>query len=299
MSVFLMWWIMNHFSVSIENYNFTFLDGTLLSPANNWKVDAHLHNFYELHYILSGSAVLYINGETVEINKNELLFINRNNLHYTLSHSEDLKFVSFSFDININHNQPLSLLDYTSVKNALFNTNDYLVVKEQIFIDIFQEFYEDTTISVLESKLHHTALLLFFGLIGVLKKRPNALKVELFKETSSKYKDEIIKIDKYISEHYMEDIGIKDLAKKFYLSERQMSRIFQSLMGDSFHKYLLRQRMNVAVMHLKNGEIPLTEIPFVCGFNSYSGFFIAFKKYFNLSPNEYKDKLKSPQDKKN
>ena len=115
--------------------------------------------------------------------------------------------------------------------------------------------------------------------------------VKTFNESSTKYKDEIIKIDKYISEHYMEDIGIKDLAEMFYLSERQMSRIFQNLMGMSFHKYLLHQRMNVAVMHLKNGEMPLTEIPYACGFNSYSGFYIAFKKYFTIGPNEYKERL--------
>ena len=106
-------------------------------------------------------------------------------------------------------------------------------------------------------------------------------------ERSSKYKNEIIKIDKYVSERYMEDISIEDLAKDFYLSSRQMARIFLDLIGESFHKYLLRQRMNVAVMHIKNG-VNLSELPFLCGFDSYSGFYVAFKNFFGTSPKKYK-----------
>ena len=63
---------MNTFSAQIENYNFAVLDGTLDNPSSTWKVNAHLHNFYELHYILSGSASLYVNGKTAEVKEKEL-----------------------------------------------------------------------------------------------------------------------------------------------------------------------------------------------------------------------------------
>lgn len=284
---------MNTYSTQIENYNFIVLDGTLLDPKNSWKVDAHLHNFYELHYILEGSATLFVNGRTAVINKNDLIFINKNNLHYTLSHSEDLKFVSLSFDVVKNSNPSTSPLDYIKIKKYLLSASDFLITSNEIFKNIFCDIYLERNADLIDAKIYQSTLLLFFAFINVLVDKTTLLEEEIPLESSKKYKDEIIKIDKYISEHYMENISIKGLAKKFYLSERQMARIFNDLVGESFHKSLLRQRMNVAITHIKNSDVPLTEIPYICGFNSYSGFFIAFKKYFGCSPNEYKDMPKN------
>lgn len=288
---------MNTFSTQIENYNFTVLDGTIDQPKNSWKVDAHLHNFYELHYILEGEASLYINGKTTDVTKKDLIFINKNNLHYTLSHSDDLKFVSLSFELSKNNNLSSAPLDYVKIKKYLLSANDFMIAKNQVFEDIFSTLYEKTNADLFNAKIYQSSLLLFFAFINLLMDKTTLKEEDLPTESSQKYKDEIIKIDKFISEHYMENISIKELAKSFYLSERQMSRIFYDLVGESFHKSLLRQRMNVAITHIKNGDVPLTEIPFVCGFNSYSGFFIAFKKYFGCSPNEYKDMLDKLEDK--
>ncbi len=288
---------MNTFSAQIENYNFTVLDGTLDNPSSTWKVNAHLHNFYELHYILSGSAKLYVNGKTAEVKEKELIFINKNNLHYTLSHSKDLKFASFSFDVIKNNAQSSSPLDYVKIKKYLFSASDFLITASPVYEHVFNELLEEKNAELKSAKIYQSTLMIFLSFINALISSSPVLKEDLPKESSQKYKDEIIKIDKYISERYMEDISIKELAEKFYLSERQMSRIFNDLVGESFHKCLLRQRMNVAITHIKDGDVPLTEIPFVCGFNSYSGFFIAFKKYFGYSPNEYKDMLKNLEDK--
>lgn len=282
---------MNNFSVSIENYNFTILDNTLSCPTSTWKVDAHLHNFYEMHYVLSGSATLYINGKTVVISSNDLLFINKNNLHYPITHSSDLKFVSLSFDINKNNNDSLSFLDYVKIKKYLLGANDFIVFKEKLFKEIFNNLYHNDSNEFLEMGIYQTSLLVFFTFINLLIKNSTLSDEELPGETSRKYKDEIIKIDKYISEHFMEDVKLSELAEKFFISERQMARIFQDLIGEPFHKNLQRQRMNVAITYIKEGKVPLTEIPFLCGFKSYSGFFIAFKKHFGCSPNEYKEML--------
>ena len=292
---------MNNFSISIENYNFTVLDGTLDKPATTWKVDAHLHNFYELHYILSGSAKLYINGKTIGINKNDLIFINKNNLHYTLSYSEDLKFVSLSFDVIKNNNQPLSTLDYVKIKKHLFGASDFVVTNDKVFESIFNKIYKEQnkekSSELLDFKIYQSALLVFMHFINVLIEQTISLEGDLPWESSQKYKDEIIKIDKYISEHYMEDVSLKELAGKFFLSERQMARIFYDLIGESFHKYLLRQRMNVAISHIKDGDVSLTEMPYICGFKTYSGFYMAFKKYFGISPNVYREVIKNLEDK--
>lgn len=288
---------MRTFSAQIENYNLTVLDSTLDNPVTCWKVDAHLHNFYEMHYILSGSASLYLNGKTVELHEHELIFINKNNLHYSISHSEDLRFVSLAFEVIKNNNETSASLDYVKIKKYLFGASDFMIVKNKIIEQVFSDLYKETSQELLNAKIYQSALLIFLSFINELIEQTTLLDEDIPFENSRKYKDEIIKIDKYISEHYMEDISIKELAKMFYLSERQMSRIFNDLIGESFHKSLLRQRMNVAIKHIKDDDVALTEIPYVCGFNSYSGFFIAFKKYFGCSPNEYKDMLKNLEDK--
>lgn len=280
---------MKQFSLYLEDYALLIHENTLNTPTSTWKVDAHLHSFYELHYILNGYAKLFVDGKTVTVQQNQLIFINKNVLHYTLSHSDDLKFVSISFDLE-------KLLDktnfcdkssnYDAIKNCIYSSEKSIVFDDNVLKCTFLEFYDKNERSKLNS-VKHVISIAYLRLINRLFELNVSSEKSAPIERSGKYKNEIIKIDKFISEHYMEDISIDDLAKLFYLSKRQMTRIFEDLIGESFHKSLLRQRMNVALMHIKNNTVPLTEIPYLCGFNSYSGFYLAFKNFYGVPPQKY------------
>jgi AraC family transcriptional regulator len=92
----------------------------------------------------------------------------------------------------------------------------------------------------------------------------------------------------FIETHYMEDIGLKDISEHVNLSSFHFSRVFKKQMNYSPHQYLISYRINKAKDFLHNTTLPINDIALKCGFNSSSHFVNTFKRYTNLSPNNFR-----------
>ena len=93
---------------------------------------------------------------------------------------------------------------------------------------------------------------------------------------------------KYIEEHFGEQITISQLSNLCKVSEAWLSRNFKSEIGITIHNYLLNCRMRAAVSMLY--DKPIVDIGYLCGFSDASHFISQFKRYFGLTPLEYKRK---------
>ncbi len=83
-----------------------------------------------------------------------------------------------------------------------------------------------------------------------------------------------------------------ELAKRLNLSLRQLNRIFKETYKTSFHKRLIDTRLAHAKRLLVDSTLTIDEIAENIGFSSSSGFFVAFKKAFGMTPREFKIKHK-------
>jgi AraC-like DNA-binding protein len=54
----------------------------------------------------------------------------------------------------------------------------------------------------------------------------------------------------------------------------------------------MKQRIEHACMLIKQNELPLAEIAFLCGYTSYNGFLSAFKGYTGKAPKEYEKSIR-------
>ena len=68
-----------------------------------------------------------------------------------------------------------------------------------------------------------------------------------------------------------------------FLSERQTHTLIKRYFGDSYKNIIINQQMELADILLRDTELSLAEISQRLGYNSYSGFYNAFKKYFSVS----------------
>ena len=100
-------------------------------------------------------------------------------------------------------------------------------------------------------------------------------------------KNEIILAVKYIEEHPTEDLSVELLAKKSGFNVDTFSRSFRAHTGLSVSSFICRQRLALAARQLLNGAVP-SELYSKYGFETHSGFSKAFKKYYQISPSEYK-----------
>lgn len=92
----------------------------------------------------------------------------------------------------------------------------------------------------------------------------------------------------YIREHYMEAIGLQDVAQCCNVSPEYLSRIFKEETGVKFVDFLANFRISVGKRMLATGNYKVSEVAEAVGFNDQKYFQKVFKKICGISPAEYK-----------
>lgn len=93
----------------------------------------------------------------------------------------------------------------------------------------------------------------------------------------------------YIQKHIHENITREDIAKEIYMNVDYLSRIFKKEMGISLKDYIVSEKMKLAVAMLSNTDFSVSMIAANLGFTNFSYFAQVFKKFYNMSPSEYRD----------
>ncbi|HMV42873.1 MAG TPA: AraC family transcriptional regulator [Leptospiraceae bacterium] len=110
----------------------------------------------------------------------------------------------------------------------------------------------------------------------------------MFQSYEKKYSSKIFPVHEYILENLDRKISLNQLAFLSGFSNFHFHRIFKELQGEPIATHLKRLRLEKAAFELKISEIPLKEISIQAGFDSYEAFSRAFKKFFLLSPQEFR-----------
>jgi Response regulator containing CheY-like receiver domain and AraC-type DNA-binding domain len=92
----------------------------------------------------------------------------------------------------------------------------------------------------------------------------------------------------YINLHYAEDLCLESMALMADTSPKYFSNYFKKAIGTNFVEYLSKVRINHAKELLKNSKMPVNEIGEKVGFHINGTFTYTFKKYYGVSPNEYR-----------
>ena len=98
---------------------------------------------------------------------------------------------------------------------------------------------------------------------------------------------------KYIDDNISEDLSLTKVSALVFHSPTYLSKLFKRTMGVGFCKYVANQRMNMACNLVLSSNKKINEIASIVGFESVSYFIKTFKKMYNLSPQEYRNKFAS------
>lgn len=90
----------------------------------------------------------------------------------------------------------------------------------------------------------------------------------------------------YIDENIKSEISNYDLCNITGYSYIHLVRLFKQYLGATPNEYMLRRRLLFAVYEM-NDEISKTDIAFNFGFDTYAGFYKAFKREFGCSPSKF------------
>ena len=97
--------------------------------------------------------------------------------------------------------------------------------------------------------------------------------------TASKVTDYAFLINEFFSLKCIYDVKLSDLARDLCVSEKQAHRLVIKHTGKNFSEELTLRRMHAAEHLIIDGRLSLTEIAETVGYQTYSGFWKAYKKF--------------------
>ncbi|KRE64553.1 response regulator transcription factor [Paenibacillus sp. Soil750] len=139
-----------------------------------------------------------------------------------------------------------------------------------------------------------------FPFIFNLDESPSNYLVHLIQKFSSKLdvvdkiartNDFLFQVQQYISENYMYNLSITEIANKFHISPNYLSTLFHRNVGISFIKYVTNLRIQEAQKLLAITDEPIQVVALRVGYTSQSHFIKTFREYTGYNPSEYTGKI--------
>ncbi|NIK78076.1 two-component system response regulator YesN [Paenibacillus castaneae] len=96
-------------------------------------------------------------------------------------------------------------------------------------------------------------------------------------------------IQEFVENHLEEDISLQVIADHVYLHPVYLSKTYKSETGENLSDYLLRLKMEKASYYLKNTNAKIYEVSTKLGYQNPPYFNKVFKKYYNVTPQEYRE----------
>ena len=275
----------NHFHAIFPNENY--LD---LRPYQyGWEACAPLHSFgpfirnhFLFHYIISGRGTLYshaVNGEIHEYqlveNQGFLICPGQINL-YTADEKEPWEYVWLEFDgmrakeflLRAGLDQDHPVYEPRSIKEGNELKNHMLYFTEH----------------AAKSPLHLVGHLALF-LDELIECSAGRQKTDEKKGQDYYIHEAVV----YIQQNYQRELTIDEVADFCKLNRNYFSRRFKELIGSTPQEFLIRQRLTSAAELLRLTDQPIKNIADQCGYPNQLHFSQAFKKYYGLSPREWRN----------
>lgn len=100
--------------------------------------------------------------------------------------------------------------------------------------------------------------------------------------------DDLNEVILYLHTNYQNKITIEDLTRAFHINRTTLSERFRASTGMSIKDYLIKLRIKLAAVMLRDTALPISEIMYRAGFNEANHFSRIFKKYMHCSPSDYR-----------
>ena len=115
----------------------------------------------------------------------------------------------------------------------------------------------------------------------------------LFESYSIQYtaNELVSNIDRWISENIKSSISIADICAQFGIAKNRLYSLWKTWFGVTIGKYILDKRMKMAKKLLANSDKRINEICIDVGIPDYNYFSKVYKKYYGLSPKQYRKNI--------
>ena len=258
----------------------------------------HKHEFVEIVYILSGSAIHTVGEKQYRVDCGDVTVINAGIPHkFTSVGDAGENFVTYDlmFSPEFFEASAIGMGDFESLKNSylfysLFPSeassqpdmhvsggrfSDY----GEIFSRIYQEYQR--------KEKGYIQLIRAYIISLIIKFFRDVERSDSIHLSSGKLKT-VYSAIAYMQENYNTKLLVDDIASRAFLAPDYFRKIFKKVTGQSVSAYMQRLRVDEACRLLSTTDIPIKDICFAVGYNDVTTFYQSFKKITGKTPNKYR-----------
>jgi len=100
----------------------------------------------------------------------------------------------------------------------------------------------------------------------------------------------------HVRSHFGSELRVAVLAGISGLSAYQLNRRLRAIFGITASQLITKRRMDVASEMLRDGEMPIAEVAYTCGYFDQSAFSRVFRRTVGLRPRQYRTRHQSRPD---
>ena len=109
--------------------------------------------------------------------------------------------------------------------------------------------------------------------------------------------DMLNRVNRYIQEHFSEQISLTQIAEQFNYNSSYLSRIYKQNMHEGLSEHIIRTRIEAACHLLQESGMSVSDIAGQCGFQTTKYFITVFKRIKGATPKSWRDTVKTEQQK--
>jgi AraC-like DNA-binding protein len=254
----------------------------------------HKHSEYEINFVEHCFGAKRVVGDSVEkVGEYELVLIGGGLEHFweqAECKSPDMREITIQFEAGVFPESFSDKIQFRDINIMLERAKYGLAFSNAAILKSYSIL---DTLAAEQDRFEQ--LLNFFRLLNILAKDSRARELSSMsfaKEREPEEEERIMKVKKFIHEHFTEEITLAQVADVAGMSASSFSRYFHLATGRTLRDYLIDSRLGKASRLLMSTDLNISEICYSCGFNNLSNFNRIFKSRRGSTPREFRKMYK-------
>ena len=242
------------------------------------------HKEIEIICVLSGSIEVCAGGKVYELSEDDLLLINSNIGHATLSRVVDSAILLLRIDPSFFEKAYPDFRHchiHLCSRAETRNQHRFSELRRCMAVMLLSHFSD-----ALISTFAFNSAMYTFAYILLQEFPPEQQTFAVYSDKEDERN--VFEIIRSLEERYQEKITLQDIAKRWNYSSTYASQLFKEYVGISFYDYLTRIRLRQATRELSETEKRIVDIASDNGFQDLKSFNTKFREIFGRSPSDYR-----------
>ena len=288
---------MNNSFINSIRFNFLYIDR--YSFGKSWVYPESYLPYGMLRYVIKGNAIFFIDGKEFEVKEGDIVYLPVGCKLSCHALNDDFSFYSIRFATSVNYDGGDLLTDYFHIPTVIHDINNegrmyfekmYKCIKTDHDSRMFwvRGYLELIIGYVIDKGKRNIDIEELIGeeefSLERIKKRTRKSDVSLDPRIQ-------VVVD-YIILHPTEQYTISKMSRMAELSESRFRTLFKQQVGKNPLEYLNEIRVMTAARKLLVSGDNISDIAYEVGYEDANYFSRIFKKYFCITPKQYRDNAK-------